>query len=751
MTVARNSWMLWAISVLVMVCLPTFAAEAKYGGGSGQLDDPYLIYTAEHMNAIGAEPNDWDKHFRLMADIDLSGLTSEDARVIGNLDIPFTGTFDGNAHTLSHFACNRPYVDNLGLFGYVLGLDAEIKNLGLIDPSVCATMADQSSPPPGVRMTVGVLAGTGNHVGSLVGHLYEGVVTGCYVRGGSVSGSQMVGGLVGRNHGTVTNSYATCRVTGTSRVGGFVGANNPCGRGNTFCSPGRVFACYATGLVTGKDSVGGFAGTSQSGIRYCFWDVQTSGQATSFYGTGKTTAEMGDSATFVAEGWDFFGPADGPSDVWAMAPDEAYPILWWQAPKAQWPALPTFSAGTGTPDDPYLISSAEQLNSIGHNPRLMDSCFRLTCDIDLSQTEYRPIGNDDTPFAGVFDGNNKALLGFTCIRAEEYCLGAFGCVQGRAALIRDLALIAPRVEVTKGYDAGALIGRLSHGTIVNCFVEGGTVSGEFEVGGLVGCAMYGDIKDCYSTSLVLSYYCAGGLIGYNWAAAITRCHADGNVPNSAPSGGLVGLNFSGVITDCYAAGDVPGGHAGGGLVGDNSGTLLNCYATGNITGNQGVGGLVGTNTGTLTGCHATGDVSGDSWIGGLVGDNRWTGVITNCYATGKVRSDGENGTAGGLVGLLNGDLSHCYAVGRVKGTRYVGGLVGGGARHDQACFWNIETSGQSTSLGGTGKTTAEMRNSDTFIAAGWDFIGETANGGDGIWWIAEGQGYPKLWWQRQNQ
>ncbi len=64
----------WAISLfLVMLYFTGLTAQAQYGGGSGGPNDPYLIYTAEQMNTIGANPNDWDKHFKLMADIDLSG------------------------------------------------------------------------------------------------------------------------------------------------------------------------------------------------------------------------------------------------------------------------------------------------------------------------------------------------------------------------------------------------------------------------------------------------------------------------------------------------------------------------------------------------------------------------------------------------------------------------------------------------------------------------------------------------------
>ena len=61
----------WAISLfLVMLYFSGLPAEAQYGGGKP--NDPYLIYTAEQMNAIGTGANDWDKHFKLMADIELS-------------------------------------------------------------------------------------------------------------------------------------------------------------------------------------------------------------------------------------------------------------------------------------------------------------------------------------------------------------------------------------------------------------------------------------------------------------------------------------------------------------------------------------------------------------------------------------------------------------------------------------------------------------------------------------------------------
>ena len=102
----------------------------------------------------------------------------------------------------------------------------------------------------------------------------------------------------------------------------------------------------------------------------------------------------------------------------------------------------------------------------------------------------------------------------------------------------------------------------------------------------------------------------------------------------------------------------------------------------------------------------------------------YVGIITNCYATGKVLGKGE---VGGLVGFV------------------VIGLV-----EVEACFWDIETSGQTNSAGGIGKTTAEMQIATTFLEAGWDFVDKTENGTEDIWWIDEGQDYPRLWWERST-
>ena len=94
---------------------------------------------------------------------------------------------------------------------------------------------------------------------------------------------------------------------------------------------------------------------------------------------------------------------------------------------------------------------------------------------------------------------------------------------------------------------------------------------------------------------------------------------------------------------------------------------------------------------------------------------------------------------------ITGDVTQCYSTGSVSGAG--GGLVGFNGGVVTGSFWDTQTSGQAASDGGTGKTTAEMQTAKTFLDAGWDFVGETVNGTEDIWWINEGKDYPRLWWE----
>ncbi len=424
------------------------------------------------------------------------------------------------------------------------------------------------------------------------------------------------------------------------------------------------------------------------------------------------------------------------------------------------PAEAKYGGGTGEPNDPYLIYTAEQMSAIGADPNDWDKHFKLVADIDFvgyTGTDFNIIGywrswGDNKPFTGVFDGNGKNISNFTCTSADTDYIGLFGCVKGEYAEVKDLGLIEPNVDAGTAEYVGSLVAYLIDATISGCYAEGGSVSGRCPVGGLVG-ENKGTIINCNSSGSVSGDDGIGGLVGHNtYNGRITNCYSSGDVSGMWSVGGLVGESREGTIADCHAIGSVTGDGYVGGLVGQNYGisTITNCYSAGSVIGNNAVGGLVGENygDGTITNCYSTGSVSGAGSVGGLVGNNY--ARISGCYATGSVSGSYD---VGGLVGAIGwyGTITNCYSTSGVFGESKVGGLIGSKSEYGTPTvmdsFWDIQTSGQSTSAGGTGKTTAEMQTESTFTDAGWDFVAESVNGTEDIWSICEGTNYPRLTWQ----
>ncbi|MDD3715632.1 MAG: FlgD immunoglobulin-like domain containing protein [Candidatus Marinimicrobia bacterium] len=185
------------------------------------------------------------------------------------------------------------------------------------------------------------------------------------------------------------------------------------------------------------------------------------------------------------------------------------------------------------------------------------------------------------------------------------------------------------------------------------------------------------------------------------------------------------------------------GHIGGLAGYITLSTVSHCFCSGNILGTYNYsGGLAGGVTASvLQYCGTEGTLTGTSYCGGLTGQIYSNSSILNCYSRMSV-----NGTA--RVGGLIGDMGYttvvddCFSTGSVSGNSDVGGLVGRPFVVAPAQnFWDIESSGQSTSGGGTGKSTAEMKTMATYTDAGWDFTN--------IWGIRTelNDGYPHLFWQ----
>jgi hypothetical protein len=232
----------------------------------------------------------------------------------------------------------------------------------------------------------------------------------------------------------------------------------------------------------------------------------------------------------------------------------------------------------------------------------------MIADINMASItgdQFSVIGSSwSRPFTGTFDGNEHVISNFSCTGNGTAGTGVFGNVQGASGglpTLRNIGLHEPNVGSEDRNWVGSLVGWM-HGDIGRCFVNGGSVTGNVGVGGLVGYQYIGNINECYATC----------------------------------------------------------------------------------------------------------SISGDEMVGGLVG------------------------------GSSQGSFSHCYSAGFVSGTGGdVGGLLGEGLEEmGYDCFWDVNTSGQSTSAAGTPKTTTQMQIRSTFTDAGWDMVN--------VWDIGEGQTYPFL-------
>ena len=252
----------------------------------------------------------------------------------------------------------------------------------------------------------------------------------------------------------------------------------------------------------------------------------------------------------------------------------------------------TTSLTSGT----YSISSAEELAKlaamtdnglIGENTE-----FVLANDIDLSVYStgegWTPIGSPSKKFTATFDGNGHVVSKLYIYRPNDNNQGLFEWASN--ADIKNVGL--ENVDVTGDCNVGGLVGNGSNSIISNCYATGDVVGGGW-VGGLVGEGSSSTISNCYATGSVTgtrTYSNVGGLVGYGQNRII--------------------------ISSSYSTGSVTGNNNVGGLLGwSNYGTINNSYSTGTVTGNANVGGLLGYGGVTLDNAYYTDTTSQTNGIG----------------------------------------------------------------------------------------------------------------------------------------
>lgn len=331
-------------------------------------------------------------------------------------------------------------------------------------------------------------------------------------------------------------------------------------------------------------------------------------------------------------------------------------------------------------------------------------------------------------------GNISNAYSTSAVKGDSYTGGLVGSNNGALTQVFHVGVVSGKSQT-----GGLVGGNFNAGTITNAYSKGLVTGLDAMTGGLVGRNMGGALSDVYSSADVKGNQVAGGLVGYVDWGNIRNAYSSGAVSGSNNVGGLVGIGADGVvdITNAHSTSRVSGtGFSIGGLVGQYTyGTISNAYATGAVTGGSVVGGLVGDNhQGNVNKSYSSGTVIGrssDSIAGGLIGQN--AGTIEDTYS--KANVIGKNGAAGGLVGRNSGSIKSSYSNGKVTAGANVGGLVGlndGG--NIRFSYWDTNKSNQMHSDGGTGLSSAQMKQQASY--AGFDFIH--------TWSIDEGHSTPLL-------
>lgn len=405
---------------------------------------------------------------------------------------------------------------------------------------------------------------------------------------------------------------------------------------------------------------------------------------------------------------------------------------------------------------------------------------RVTCVNEIRNVELRDCNVIGASYVG-------ALIGFNNGAAVTNC-HASGSVS------------SPTQAVTI-FSIGGLIGGSVGLDITNCSFEGTVTTGNTttvgddiqNIGGLLGGNNGGNIVGCHAIVVITignavdTIHQVAGLTGGNFGGAdVSDSYAEGSITTGDADhhtniAGFIGWNaLSCDISDCYDSMDISIGNCTGafgmfyigGFIGRNDfwpgqDGVSRCRTSGSfvignctVSGFGQIGGFIGYNEATISQCSSRRNVvmgnaaANSGALGGFIGSNM-LGDVSDSYARGNVTigNVGVNLDAiGGFCGSLNnGNYVRVYSVGSVNygvvggAVTNIGGLVGdivgAGTVNNANCFWDTETSGQATSDGGTGHTTAEMNAQSTFTDAGWDF--------DAVWSICDPPqpSYPWLQWE----
>ena len=391
----------------------------------------------------------------------------------------------------------------------------------------------------------------------------------------------------------------------------------------------------------------------------------------------------------------------------------------------------TYSGGAGTAENPYQISTLEDLRYLSEEGEAdWDKHFIMTNDIDASDTKN---WNLDSNFKKSywFDEEPDSLMGFQPI-AFDSLLPFTGVFDGDSYIIDNLFIC--RTNMVVGFIGFAIDSEIKNLQLTNC---------SFTTWDKIDPTSFRDIH----------LQPAAGLVLYNYGN-ISNCKISGHIKRlgSTSDGKLSGFvlyNYGEIVNSCSNYCMIDAFHFATGFVYANNGTISNCFSNGYTTSESyetspysncsKSSGFAMYNNGEITQSYSLNLVESACTSSGFIYQNNTNGLIHNCFLRGIVAGGAydTHATLAGFCNTNNGTIRNCYTANEfiklLEGGNSSYSIIPFGTGKTEKCFFDQDVAG----IAG-GKTTFEMQDINTFLVADWDF--------DNIWAINENinGGYPYL-------
>ena len=709
------------------------ASSSRYfASGLGTQTNPYIIASFQQfLNIEKFSGQGDDTYYSLHSNIDANG------QVLTSTITNFMGNFDGNGYQIQNFTIsktsgaaglfeqlNNAVIENLGVSGFTItNYDQSGAFTGGLAASASSSQIISSYAENGIL-------NVNANAGSLVGQLTSSTVTYSYATNNVTSliteqenYTANLGGFVGQASGAsvIDECYSDGNVTGTKRLGGFIAYADDVSISNSYTTV-HTLTNYSGAE---QSQVGGFAGYvgASSEIENCFMYGSVLNQIRelligSFIGENHSSAitncyywEINNfpgiylndsSATVESLSTVQFNSASSFNnydfvDVWGMPSSDSQvagsPILRNVANAFK---INEEILGEGTQFNPYVIFDAATLSELMeyHNNYSGEGqvYFKLQKDIDLSESNWTPLGTSDNPFTGVLLGNGKTISGLTFSGTTTGAYGLFGYTDG--AVIEDLTVSSVNISLSSAQDAGAVVGYANNTTFTNVSVEQATISSQGNAGVIVGQANGADVSDVYvSGNHISSSSNGGGIVGYAVQTNISASTATNTTVNATTNAGaFAGLAENSVVGASISTANTVSAANAGGIVGSASSSQIlsvtvnnlsvqsasyaggvagqitqgsvisgaNVYISSTLASTQAAGGIVGRGENSqirLTNINSNWSVAGtisSANVGGIIGHAvNMTSIVDNRLAY-LTLSPTSAGTVGQIYGLLEG-------------------------------------------------------------------------------------------------